>query len=143
MIFLDVDGVLTNLPFLTRRPPFHIRDVDPKNVAALNELVAWTGAKLVISSSWRVQHTLPDLRKILLDQGVEADIVGRTPEMPDANRGDEIQCWLEATRYPIESFVILDDDSDMGSLKPYLIRTSFSNGLTSEDVRRAARILLV
>jgi hypothetical protein len=143
VVFLDVDGVLTNLPFLRDRPACDVHALDPKNVAALNELTTWTGAKIVISSTWRVKHNLPNLRKMLLSQGIQGDIVGRTPEIPGADRGAEIQTWLDTTKYPIDRFVILDDDSDMGPLKPYLIRTTFSCGLTSDDVRRAARLLLV
>jgi hypothetical protein len=60
-------------------------------------------------------------------------------------RGQEIQAWLDgAPRYGIEveSFVILDDDSDMVHLADRLVKTSFETGLLDEHVDRAIAMLV-
>lgn len=141
-IMLDVDGCLNNLPYLRTLNDWHGDDaVDPKNVTCLNHLIALTDAKVVISSTWRKFKTLLDLRRILTAQGFYGDIIDHTPVL-DRERGEEIQTWLDTTPYNVESFVILDDDDDMGDLAPYLVRTSFQTGLTMENVQQAAKILL-
>lgn len=48
-------------------------------------------------------------------------------------RGEEIQNWINSFDQVIEKFVILDDDSDMEHLLPYLIKTSYEFGLTDKE----------
>ena len=47
IIFLDVDGTLSSIPFLYKGKGF----IDPENIKILNKLKD-TGAEIVISSSW-------------------------------------------------------------------------------------------
>lgn len=122
----------------------------------LNRLCASTGAAVVVSSTWRRGYeTLDELASDLASVGLRAAVVGRTPHfagqtirMPEANsvvvrgtnRGDEIAWWL--WNYgPFESFVIVDDDRDMGQLRHALVQTSFEVGLTDEDVDRCIALL--
>ena len=70
---------------------------------------------------------------------------GRTaPHRPGEPRGSEIQQWLthEASRHGrVERFVILDDDQDMGSLSPWLVRTTWASGLQDCHVEQAVAVL--
>lgn len=141
IVFLELDGVLTNLTFYRKNPGADQTTLDPKNLASMNELLAWTQAKVVISSEWRFKLNLLDLRRKLTDQGLDGDIISRTPELPGRERWEEIRAWLDFTKYPIDRFVILDD-RDMGPLESNLVRVLFSTGLGHEEVKRAARILL-
>lgn len=144
VVFLDLDGVLNNHGYLLA----HSKDgwdpngLDPKNIKQLNELLNWTGAKVVISSTWRLFHTLPHIETLLTAEGFEGEVIGKTPDLRGRPRGEEIQAWLETTDVDVERFVILDDDSDMGALMPHLVRTSFSVGLTAAEVDAAAKVLL-
>ena len=56
-------------------------------------------------------------------------------------RGIEIQRWLNETKYEIESFVILDDDSDMLHLSEKLVKTKGTRGLTEKEAKEAIDML--
>ncbi len=49
-------------------------------------------------------------------------------------RGHEIDSWLRTTSLFIESFVIIDDDSDMANHLGRLVRTTFEDGLNTQHV---------
>ena len=59
-------------------------------------------------------------------------------------RGEEIQDWLKKTETQIKvnSFVILDDDSDMAELMEHLVHQSAYNGLTMVDAMKAITYLM-
>jgi hypothetical protein len=175
VIFLDVDGVLNSEKFhltLMERhrqlghtePPspkrettcdcFRLeRQIDPEAVARLNRLVAATGAKIVVSSSWRKLIDPPELRRVLKSHGLIAEIVGETPDgwddpelvaaygHPDRLfRGHEIDFWLK--RHPeVDRFVILDDCSDMVMHKNRLVQTDVEEGLLDDHVDLAIRMM--
>ena len=61
IIFLDVDGALSSIPFLYKGKGF----IDPENIKILNKLKG-TGAEIVISSSWG--EDVEKARKILIRQ---------------------------------------------------------------------------
>jgi hypothetical protein len=149
IIFLDIDGVLTgkettDLHF--RRIPYNGKtfyQLDTENIARLNRITRATGAKIVVSSTWRKGRSMLELRYILsVHHGVEAEIIDATPVLWKY-RGHEIQAWLDenAVRERVERFVILDDDSDMEHLMPFLVKTSTHIGLTDKDVERAIALL--
>jgi hypothetical protein len=153
VIFLDIDGVMVN------RASFSLPDsgsashaiAHPDCVAALNKITKETGAYIVVSSVWR-HCGLMQMKDILSGWGVTGKVLGCTPDLCrkegsiylGLQRGDEIQKWLDDfNRWPVESFVILDDDSDMKHLMPHLIKTEFETGLTMEHARRAIELLSV
>jgi|SRR5688572_6476989 len=155
VIFLDFDGVLNHDAHFATLPSGRTMadcldddlSFDKACVARLNEIVRRSGAKVVVSSSWRCLYSMPDIRGILLRHGFSGDVVDRTPRLHrDPNgkqrtRGDEICGWLAATSRKIDAFVILDDDSDMGSVANRLVQTSLTDGLMDEHVERAVEIL--
>lgn len=117
IIFLDIDGVLTNRIIIARNPdPSRDAPFRESSVAALNRLISATKAQIVISSSWRVGRTVERLDAILKERGVRGDVIGATPqltstEMPSLmrGRGAEIIQWIEDHNYPGE-YVVLDDE---------------------------------
>lgn len=141
IIFLDIDGVLVTRGSIiesARKKAFpHL--FDPIAVRNLNELVRRSGAHLVLSSVWRRLWKENEFAAHAKGQGVEVEIRGRTPFHPDGERGDEIGSWL--SKNPVESFVILDDDRDMGEHLPRLVQTSMSTGLMQQHVEDALFIL--
>ncbi len=90
-----------------------------------------------------MEYSLSELSEILQSWMVRADVLGATPSGP--SRGDEIQQWLDRFGGPaaIDSFVILDDFSDMGKLASHRINTEFETGLTMEYARQAVEFLRV
>lgn len=167
-IVLDFDGVINSATYIRQAPkdrriefkcenPYqegfaipigraYIEDalaVDPAVIARLNKIVQETGAKVVVSSSWRIFYNIDGLREILHYNGFVGDVVDHTPRLIGMScRGDEIQEWLDCNG-GCDSFVILDDDDDMGHLSHKLVLTDFEVGLTDADMQKAIKILKV
>ncbi len=152
VIFCDVDGVLNSSEYMTYCYYNKIDPddrMDPKAVKLLNELTDKTGAKIVVSSTWRLpfvhSNNLRDLVTIFKNNGVTGDIIGMTPDLwakkHNRVRGDEIKDWMDNCGFEIESFVILDDDSDMGELWQSLIKTTTKSGLQRVHILEAIQVL--
>lgn len=163
-IFLDVDGVLNshgwyiNRPRKTRLEQEQIErfehfqhDLDPVPIQRLNRLIEATGAKVVISSTWRKIWKTPEEMQHLLDsKGFKGEVIGVTPVLDTYSsssglwtakvRGDEIQAWIDENNFT-GKFVILDDDADMAHLMPFLVKTTMETGLLDEHVEQALKIL--
>jgi len=119
VIFLDFDGVVCCLPVEWTKLPSG-RQVHALNRAAvgrLNNLVAATGAKVVVSSSWRHHHSVLHLAGYLERAGFVGTVVGVTPDLRsgEAQRGEEVAAFL-AANLGITSYVVIDDDMDMGPI---------------------------
>lgn len=143
IIFLDIDGVLNNGDFLYNQVQTQMTApkecIDRKAVMLLNQLIDETGAKVVISSSWRLFYTIEELREYLSENGFEGEVIDYTEDLYTEPRGKEIKKWLDT--HKVESFVILDDDGDMAEVAPYLIQTDFYKGLLEEHVDSAVKML--
>ena len=135
IIFLDIDGVLNSMD-----DRFSQKLETEEHLLLLKELVEKTNAKIVVSSSWR---GIPSLMKTLHKKmkEINAEIIGTTKSLP-GTRGVEIKDWLENSPELIESFVILDDDSDMDDLFDHLVQTSTEKGLTRIEMEEALDKLL-
>lgn len=146
IIFLDIDGVLNSQNTFRENHEYrkffirnmngsvsdeiiHIMlDIDLDKVFILRNICILTGAKVVISSSWRRSRWYPLIEERLTGLGLP--IVGATPFISN-NRGDEIRKYLEDNQ--VVDFVILDDEifPDFNELENYLVKTSFyEEGLT-------------
>jgi hypothetical protein len=158
-----MDGVLNSVDFFDAEvedktvpepgsDDWWTRMVDPAAVKRLNTIVERSGAKIVISSSWRYLCGPQDMQRILSAKGFKGEVIGRTPlstEMPQGLRekelrGLEIEVWLVKNRHlEIESFVILDDmgEGAFAHTARYLVRTSWGRGLLEEHVPRATEML--
>ena len=140
VIFLDIDGVMNSV-----QDGYSFTIETDKHFRLLKRIVDETGAKLVLSSTWR--HFDCDVDVVenrLADFGMK--LIGVTPWLVDSHidiqRGDEIRSWLQDCEEEIESFVILDDDSDMREFTDTnLVQTDCRIGLTEKDVGRAIAIL--
>lgn len=153
VIFLDFDGVIT-----TARSKGKL---DKDKMLLLKRIVDATGAKIVISSSWR-SLSLEDTISNITDTNdyfvgenpfiCPEAVVGVTPVMRafrnsdkkvtfSLPRGCEINRYLDEHR-EIDDYVILDDDSDMLLCqKDNFVQTDGIDGLTEADVERAIEIL--
>ena len=148
VIFLDIDGVV-NCWGTKERAPSKVIGVEQRLIAHIKEIVDATGAKLVLSSTWRKDwaFNLLDgkdwdyLREEFAKQGLY--FLDYTPSRKDSHRGKEIKQWLESTGYDIESYVVIDDEMfDIRDLhKNHTVQTSFSNGIGPGAVKMAIKIL--
>lgn len=144
LIFLDVDGVLNNANWAKEMEETGIyvyRDgiLNPDSMKLLSDLVYQTGAKIILSSSWR---RCPELRQKLLEtmKLYGLSILDDTPYMGSI-RGEDIREWLK-NHSGISSYIILDDDDDMlPNQKKFLVRTDFNKGFNYESYLKALKIL--
>lgn len=164
IIFLDIDGVMNNQHYWhelmvnktreeileeennqTLEEYKRIHGFDPRCVKLLNELTDNTGAVIVLSSTWRLGTELEDLQQLFKDVGITGKLVGKTPVLRDAMRGNEIYKFMDdnyGPERPEVPYVILDDDSDMLLWQ----RTKYINvdnyiGLTPNIIYKAQRVL--
>lgn len=131
IIFLDIDGVMNSFNGIIKRGGQALRDLHEEHFEVLKWIIQQTNARIVISSTWRIGNTLEDLKEILNPHINSEIIIDKTPNL-HKERGNEIQAWLDNnSQFVIESFVILDDDSDMVHLtEDHLVQTKDDYGLT-------------
>lgn len=181
-LFLDIDGVLNAQSDFVKKgfyrkknaPHVHTTDGEVYNgisqyrVARLRKIIDATGAKVVLSSSWKsfyVQYKVGGhdegvgryLVKSLARKGVEIfDTTKNTELKGQYRRGYGIVNWLrrwnkEHPDDPVEGFVILDDewfDYESEGLFPWLVKTNYESlvasksGLNNTNMGEAIKILL-
>ena len=153
VLFLDVDGVLlTEFSFRLNnflRRPLEQEMLDPVSLWWLRRLVRWTGAAVVMSSSWRDGLTIDDdFSRIITDNLFNslarngtpfADV---TPLCMDGDKGTEIAAWLE--RNPCDAYAVVDDH-DCFSLRPDVearwVPVPNSRGLRGPEARAVRKML--
>jgi len=121
IIFLDIDGVLNSISgsvanyYLTKYKSSTQADgLSEESLGLLKFVVDMTGAKIVISSTWR-SHGGPDLFKGIFESygWRRPQILKHTePSRSGEIRGDQINNWLTSINNEYESYVCIDDDSD-------------------------------
>ena len=131
VIVLDIDGVLNYTASGS--------DFEPELVGWPNRLVEASGAGVVTSSSWRLDFELDRLVEFLQAAGFAGQVIGVTPDLEGLGRGSEIAEWLRDN--DAGSFVVLDDEADVGALSDHLVRTSPYRGLGPREVEQALSIL--
>jgi hypothetical protein len=97
--------------------------------------------RIVISSSWRLHHSVPELVSLLGQRGLSGEIVGVIPKMSGESRGVEIRTWLMANARSNSAFVVPDDQAPSAGLGTDRVRTDPSLGLSENDIEIAAKIL--
>ena len=156
VIFLDCDGVL-NTQF---SKSFFGRYVgcDDDKLERLKRIVDATGAKIVVSSTWRLDisrgngnFNASGIYQYLLDnlKRYDLEVYDITPECSYHRtlRGTEIRKWLE--EHPeVTEWVVLDDeyfgDFSYQKIFQHLVETNFyipNGGLQDEHVAMAIHIL--
>lgn len=168
VVFLDFDGVINNCSTPMQLPPaarvspgtyapdFIGIPVDAACMSQLNVLLMRSGAKVVISSSWRKFAAWQHLAPALGYYGFQYSdrIIGETPDLVSneaereawrardngpvdgayekIERGMEIWYWLQLHPEVTEA-VILDDCDDMWIMKDLFVQTRPNDGFTAED----------
>ena len=130
VIFLDIDGVLNCKK--TPNPRKFPYVVDKRLLVRFKRLLEKTGAKVVLSSTWRY-----DPAGLFSAKHWSIPFIDVTPDMPKRPRRDEILAWLK--KHPrVTRFVVIDDEDDELDELP-LFQPSPETGLTPEIVRGVAR----
>ena len=145
VIFLDVDGVLNdrNTPTRTKQGCLF---VDESKILLLRKIVDATGAKIVLSSTWRYDRDdfrynsdFLELKEAMAAHGLE--FYSYTPVEPSGTRrGMEIEAWL-GVHPEVKKFVILDDELFDYMERGLLERLQLTHGLKLIDVHMAIQML--
>ena len=171
-IFLDFDSVLNTMEYQTAlqwkgepRKDEYGSLFDPEAVENLNLIIQNTNAKIVISSSWRLDG-IRRMREMWATRGLPGKVYGVTPELnevhfnslqddrnsisviPYGTRGLEINEWLRINQnlyqqYIGYSYAIIDDFDDfISSQMSHVVLTEPETGLTKELATKAIALLL-
>lgn len=148
IIFLDIDGVLNSHSYDTQRGQ-NDGNIDVTRVELLGKLVEKTGAKIVLTSTWRLywspckekcSESGLEMQELFNSYGIE--LFDKTPFLK-SGRAEEISAWLEK-RSDIEKYVIIDDIKiGWGGLDPFVVKTDYriGRGLMDKHVELALNIL--
>ena len=148
-IYLDVDGVVTTVEYQRHAGKDAL---NPAQIARVAALVREFGARVVVSSTWRVA----DCRPTLIEAGLPTDCfhadwhtailpTSRDPEtgvmLPAerARRGDEIA--EHAARNGITRYLILDDVEVGPAHAGHHVQPDATRGLCDADGLLARRLL--
>jgi hypothetical protein len=132
VIFLDIDGVLNCEK--TRNPRKFPYVVDKKLLARFEKLLDRTGAKVVLSSTWRC-----DPVGLLAAKYWRVPFIDVCPDRPRSPRRNEILAWL--SDHPrITRFAVIDDEDDELDDLP-LFQPSSKTGLTAQLSKGVERYL--
>jgi hypothetical protein len=140
IVFLDCDGVVS---------PLAGKLFDPSRMALLKKIVDATGAKIVLSTSWRAtDFGRKEVGKHLVLNSLPM-FIDITPDFHGRSRSQEILDWLlhHEEQLDVVNFVALDD-INLPSVAPdriffakHAIVTDGGSGLTEEDANKAIRLL--
>ena len=139
IIFLDIDGVLNvyGQGHDQYGQIFHKHFEDN-----LKHIIEQTGAKIVISSTWRFAG-LEKMKQMWIDRELSGEVIdvtidcyqligeGRFECYDEVERGHEIQEWLDEHQTEVTHYVILDDDDMLQSQRNNFVRTS--NNINHSD----------
>ncbi|ORC92765.1 uncharacterized protein TM35_000035180 [Trypanosoma theileri] len=140
IVFLDCDGVIS---------PFGGQLFAPKQMSFLRHIITETGAKIVLSSSWRMtEFGRGEVSRHLVNHNMPT-FIACTPYYSGKPRSVEILSWVEANkdRYNIVNFVALDDINlpagapNRAFFARHAIVTNAFTGLTEADAIQAVNIL--
>lgn len=147
VIFLDIDGVMNIFTADYDAKGFPWSGYEQSAVKNLNDIINDTGAKLVISSTWRLHYTKEEMQEGLSRWGVEGEVIDMTGifggpvdystmhDFSASSRASEIYDWL-ADHADVKAYVSLDDiDMRMHGLEQ--VKTSPYEGLTERDAKLA------
>lgn len=151
-LFLDIDGVLNSTEdwieakILTHPFNHGVNMLNRAKLAMLVHIVKETGAKLVLSSTWRLHYSNEEMLDMFCERGchqiTEDILIDQTPPPKLSGiRGDDIASWL-AQHPEVTQYVILDDNSDFYQhQKLYHVKTDTYVGLTFYQMKECIRLL--
>ncbi len=152
IIFLDVDGVLNSEMYeASRNDDCGDGYIDLSRVKLLADIVNATGAKIVLTSSLRLEWEKDSKRCGSDGKYINQCFAKYGLSIMDktlftsffAERRKEILSWISNHRSEVESFVILDDmNYGWGELSGRVVITDpLSYGLEEEHVQKALELL--
>lgn len=153
-IFLDIDGVIVTPDSMRKNYMLGLgaetQIYDNVALMYVGRLAELTGAKVVLSSTWRedldskdpyLSAVIGNLRRQL--EAVGAPLYDVTPRLPGGDRSAEVGAWLD--EHPCSEYVILDDlarfEERPEVSRGHLVIVEDSGGVRQQHFRKALDIL--
>jgi hypothetical protein len=124
VIFTDIDGVLN---------PHWRKKWSKSAVMLYNKICKEFDLRVVITSTWRTNHTIEQLQQIFTEQGIEIPIYDYTPHLGQEDRGLEIRQWLIENVDCIDWVIIDDKTSDIEPHVRNVVKCRSWIGLTKDE----------
>lgn len=140
IIFLDIDGVLrthkSDLEWSNQLNTSLLKGINrlfsKSAVDNLNEVIILTKAKIVVTSTWRINLSVEELSKIFKERGVIGEVIDKTG-INFSGRGLEIKEWLDNNS--VANYVVLDDQvKDIVDIVNNVIKVDSQNGFEEVDL---------
>ncbi len=147
VLFLAIDGVLNTERYIKACGHYGVV-IDPELMENVKRIVDTTGAKIVLTTSWRefweekgcsIHENGKEIDLIFARHGLE--VYSKTPFLPFLGREAEIRDWLD-NRTDIAAYAAVDDMFlSAYFLEGHFVRTSNYIGLTAEYADKVIEIL--
>ena len=133
ILFLDIDGVVNCSD--TKQRFEGCLGIDPEKANLIKKILEETGAKVVLSSVWRLKDTSREHVKEKV-----CDFIDITPDFGECGfRGEEIDSWLNKNKQ-VTKYAIVDDNNWMLPGQKFF-KTNFQTGLTEEITKEIIEYL--
>lgn len=156
-LFLDIDGVLNTGRYSNYLEENGLSETDADGylfdteaVKNLQYIIEETDAKIIITSTWRLDG---DMQAIWHNRNLAGEVIGVTPTIQKekaigkikiwyGHRGMEVEEWLSANANAPYKYAILDDEDDyLPSQSDHLVLTDPMTGITKEVVDKVISLL--
>lgn len=141
VIFLDIDGVM-----VTEKSVRGYHDTErflPSAVENLDDIVRRTGAKIVITNTWRIGNDVSNIQRIFKRNGMRnsRSIIGTTARLSDYNvaKSKEINKWISDSK-DIDGYVVIDD-TPINDLAANQVLVNSVDGIAAINVNDVVRRL--
>ena len=156
-LFLDIDGVLNTgrySDYLVENGLCETDEdgylFDPEAVDWLQYIIEKTEAKIVITSTWRLDG---DMKALWRNRNLAGEVIGITPTLLGEkgvgkfrcwfdNRGMEVDAWLQDHASEPYNYAILDDENDyLETQAEHLVLTDPMTGITVDVAEKVIGML--
>ena len=156
-LFLDIDGVLNTGRYSNYLVENGLCETDadgnlfdPEAVKNLQTIIEETDAKIIITSTWRLDG---DMQALWRNRNLAGEVIGVTPTIEKeraigkitiwyGQRGMEIEAWLQDNATFPFKYAILDDEDDyLPHQSEHLILTDPMTGITEDVAEKVISLL--
>jgi hypothetical protein len=156
-LFLDIDGVLNTGQYSNYLVENGLCETDadgylfdPEAVQNLEYIIEATDAKIIITSTWRLDG---DMQALWHNRNLAGEVVGVTPTVQKekaigkikiwyGHRGMEIEEWFRSNAIVPYKYAILDDEDDyLPHQSAHLILTDPMTGITEDVAEKVISLL--
>ncbi len=156
-LFLDIDGVLNTGRYSNYLAVNGLYETDadgylfdPEAVQNLEYIIEATDAKIIITSTWRLDG---DMQALWRNRNLAGEAVGVTPTIEKeraigkikiwyGHRGMEIEAWLQDNAtFPFKYAILDDEDCYLESHSDHLVLTDPMTGITKEVADKVISLL--